>query len=75
VNLSGIPGKRYDLVLWNSGQIANVEGGKLMQEESDQGRIRVELPGIDVSSYVQGTILIRFVAEGSAPNTRKKKSH
>ena len=69
VNVSGIAGKQYDLSLWNSRQIASVEGGKLIQEESGQGRIRVELPGTDLSSYVHAPILIRFAVEGSA---RKK---
>jgi hypothetical protein len=66
VNVSGIPGKQYDLSLWNSRQIANVEGGKLIQEENGQGRIRVELPGTDLYSYVHTAILIHFTAEGGA---------
>jgi glycogen debranching enzyme len=66
VNVSGIPGKQYDLSLWNSGQITSVEGGKFIREESGQGRIRVELPGSDLSDYVQATILIHFAVEGGA---------
>jgi glycogen debranching enzyme len=66
VNVSGIPGKQYDLSLRNSEQIANVEGGKLIQEENGQGRIRVELPGNDLYSYVHATILIHFAVEGGA---------
>jgi glycogen debranching enzyme len=69
VNVSGIPGKQYDLSLWNSRQIASVEGGKLIQGENGQGWIRVELPGTDLSPYVRAPILIRFAVEGSA---RKK---
>jgi len=72
VNVSGIPGKQYELILWNSGQIANVEGGKLIQDDKGQRRIRVELPGTDSSSYVHGRILIQFTAEGGGPNTREK---
>jgi len=33
--------------LWNSGQIASVEGAKLIKEENGETRIRVELPGTD----------------------------
>ena len=69
VNVSGISGKQYDLSLWNSRQIASVEGGKLIQGENGQGWIRVELPGTDLSLYVRAPILIRFAVEGSA---RKK---
>ena len=72
VNVSGIPGKQYELILWNSGQIANVEGGKLIQDDNGQRRIRVELPGTDSSSYVHGRILIQFAAEGGGPDTRRK---
>jgi hypothetical protein len=66
VNVSGVSGKQYDLNLWNSGQIASVEGGKFIQEESGQGRIRVELPGTDLYSYIHATILIHFTVEDGA---------
>jgi hypothetical protein len=66
VNVSGVSGKQYDLSLWNSGQIASVEGGKFIQEESGQGRIRVELPGTDLYSYIHATILIHFTVEDGA---------
>lgn len=66
VNVSGIPGKQYDLSLWNSGQIVSVEGGKFIRDESGQGRLRVELPGTDLYSYVHATISIHFAVEGSA---------
>jgi hypothetical protein len=66
VNVSGVSGKQYGLSLWNSGQIASVEGGKFIQEESGQGRIRVELPGTDLYSYVHATMLIHFTVEDGA---------
>ncbi len=72
VNVSGIPGKRYELILWNSGQIANVEGGELIQDDNGQRRIRVELPGTEASSYVHGRIVIQFTAEGGGSSTREK---
>jgi glycogen debranching enzyme len=71
VNVSGIPGKQYDLMLWNSGQIANVEGAKLIKEQNGEMRIRVELGATDSPSYVHGKILIHFTEEGSRPKTRK----
>jgi len=72
VNVSGIPGKQYDLILWNSGQIASVEGAKLIKGENDEMRIRVELPGADFSSYVRRKILIHFIAEGGGSKNKKK---
>jgi hypothetical protein len=60
VNVSGVPGKQYDLSLWNSSQIASVEGGNLIREKNGEPRIRIELPGTDSSSYVDGKVLIHF---------------
>ncbi len=72
VNVSGIPGKQYEFTLRNSGQIASIEGAKLIPEENGERRIRVELPGTDSSSYVHGKILIHFTGEDSAPKPSKK---
>jgi hypothetical protein len=74
VNVSGIPGKQYDLSLRNSEQIANVEGGKLIRGENGQGRIRVELPGTDLYSYVHATILIHFVVGARKQIAKPAKS-
>jgi glycogen debranching enzyme len=73
VTVSGIPGKQYDLSLWNSSQIASVEGGKLIREKNGEPRIRVELPGTDYSSYVDGKVLIHFLSESSGPKTKPRK--
>jgi hypothetical protein len=67
VSVSGVSGKQYDLMLWNSEQIASVEGAKLIKGENAEPRIRVELPATDSASYVHGKILIHFAAEGSRP--------
>ena len=72
VNVSGISGKRYDLLLWNSEQIASVEGGKLIREKNREPRIRIELPGADYSSYVEGKVLIHFLSGSSGLKTRPR---
>jgi hypothetical protein len=72
LNVSGISGKQYDLMLWNSEQVANVEGAKLIKERNGETRIRVELPAGDSPSYVHGRILIRFTEGGSGFKNRKK---
>jgi glycogen debranching enzyme len=71
VNVSGIPGKQYDLVLWNSGQVARVEGAELIKENAET-RIHIELPGSDISSYVHGKILIHFTTRDRGSKTRDK---
>jgi hypothetical protein len=65
VNVSGIPGKQYDLMLWNSGQIVTVEGAKLIEGQNGEKRIRIELPASDSPSYVHGKILIHFAEEAT----------
>ena len=72
VNVSGMPGKRYDLMLWNPGQVASVEGGKLIREKNAETRLQVELPGTDYSSYVDGKVLIHFLTGGSGPKTKPR---
>ena len=72
LNVSGISGKLYNLTLWNSKQVASVEGGKLVKEENGEMRIRVELPATDSASYVHGKVLIHFTAEGGGSKTKDK---
>jgi len=72
VNVSGIPGNQYDLMLWNSGQVASVEGGKLIREKNGETRLQVELPGSDYSSYVDGKVLLHFLTGSSGPKTKPR---
>ncbi len=65
VNVSGIAGRPYDLAVWNSRQVASLEGAKLIKEENGDARIRFELPGGDSSSYVYGKFVVHFTAERS----------
>jgi hypothetical protein len=72
VNVSAIPGKPYELFLWNPAQVASVEGAKLIKEGNGESRIRIELPGADVSSYVYGKLVIQFGATSGASKSREK---
>ncbi len=72
LNVSGITGKQYDLLLWNSEQVASVEGGKLIREKNGEPRVRIELPGTDYSSYVDGKVLIHFLSGSSGPKTKPR---
>jgi hypothetical protein len=73
LNVSGISGKLYNLTLWNSKQVASVEGGKLVKEENGEMQIRIELPATDSTSYVHGKVLIHFTAEGGGSKTKDKR--
>jgi glycogen debranching enzyme len=72
VNVSGLPGKPYDLAVWNPGQVASLEGAKLIKEEKGDAHIRFELPGADSSSYVHGKFVVHFTPERSGPEPGNK---
>jgi glycogen debranching enzyme len=56
VDVSGLPGKEYELTVWNSTQIASVENGIL----TEQSRIRIEMPKGEGEEYAHRTLLIHF---------------
>jgi glycogen debranching enzyme len=55
LEVSGLPGSRYQLALWNPGQIASVEGGELVK-----GKLEVRTPQAATDSYVQQRVVIHF---------------
>jgi glycogen debranching enzyme len=57
---SGLAGKRYDLSVWNSSQIASVRGGKLKDGSQDQADLTVEFPSANPGSYVRQELVISF---------------
>jgi glycogen debranching enzyme len=71
VEVSGLPGKEYELGVWNPGQIGSVEGAVLTQ----QGNIRIQIPvrkdkdkdkdkgknKDEDGNYVHHTVVIHFV--------------
>jgi glycogen debranching enzyme len=69
VNVSGIPGRPYNLMLSNSQQVASVEGAQLIKDEDGEMRIGLQLPAADFPSYVHGKIVIHFKPARSGPKT------
>jgi hypothetical protein len=55
LEVSGLPGSRYQLDVWNPGQIASVEGGELVQ-----GKLELRMPPAATDSYVQQKVVIHF---------------
>jgi glycogen debranching enzyme len=59
--IAGIPGKQYELAVWNPDHLVSVEGGQITKRQGETGVwITVLLPGKDTSSYVHGKIVIHF---------------
>jgi glycogen debranching enzyme len=55
LEVSGLPGSRYELNVWNPGQIASVEGGELRL-----GKLEIRMPQAATDSYVQQKVVIHF---------------
>jgi hypothetical protein len=55
LEVSGLPGSRYQLDVWNPGQIASVEGGQLVK-----GKLEIQMPQAPTDSYVQQKVMIHF---------------
>ena len=55
LDVSGLAGSRYQLDVWNPGQIASVEGGELVQ-----GKLELRMPPAATDSYVQQKVVIHF---------------
>jgi hypothetical protein len=58
LDLSGRPGKTYDLDLWNPAQVRSVEGGTL--PKSDQPRLQISFPGGAGQEYTHQQVVIHF---------------
>jgi len=56
VEVSGVPGREYELGVWNPGQISFVEGAVLTK----QGRIRIEMPVEKDTDYRRHTVVLHF---------------
>jgi len=72
INVSGLAGGRYELSVWNPGQIASVDGGKLFKAADGKANLILELPKNDSELNASGTITIHF-AGASQDRDRTKK--
>jgi glycogen debranching enzyme len=71
INVSGLAGGRYELSLWNAGQIASVDGAKLSKTPDGRIALALELPK-NGGSYASGTITIHFAAASHGRDRTKK---
>jgi glycogen debranching enzyme len=55
LEVSGRPGSRYQLDVWNPGQIASVDGGEIIK-----GKLEIRMLQAAIDSYVQQRVVIHF---------------
>ena len=58
LDLSGRPGKTYEVGLWNPAQVRSVDGGTLLK--SDRPRFQVSFPGSAGQDYTHRQVVIHF---------------
>jgi glycogen debranching enzyme len=58
LDVSGQPGKTYELNLWNPSQVRSVDGGRL--PKSDQPRLEVSFPAGAGQEYMHQEVVIHF---------------
>ena len=56
IQVSGRAGSRYEMGIWNAGQISSVDGGTL----SKSGKLEIQIPGREADSYTSQTVIIHF---------------
>jgi hypothetical protein len=56
MGVSGRAGSRYELGVWNFGQVSSVDGGTL----SKNGKLVIEMPQGEAESYTSQSVIIRF---------------
>jgi hypothetical protein len=60
INASGLAGSQYTLFVWNAGQIASVEGAKLLKAADGKTELIVDLPKNTAEANSYATISIQF---------------
>jgi glycogen debranching enzyme len=55
LEVSGLPGSRYQLDVWNPDQIASADGGEIVK-----GKLEIQMPQAATDSYVQQKVTIHF---------------
>jgi glycogen debranching enzyme len=56
LELSGLAGSRYELGVWNSGEISSVEGAVLTK----LGKLQIQMPAAPAESYLEQRVVIHF---------------
>jgi glycogen debranching enzyme len=65
LEVSGAPGKQYELGIWNPAQVASVEGAELIRTDAATAKIKVNIkpPNDAAQPYPRERIVIHFVSK------------
>ncbi len=65
LNVSGAGGSRYDIAMWNAGQVASVEGAELVpaRTATESAKIQVKIPANSSEPYPRETVVIHFTGK------------
>ncbi len=61
--VSGIPGREYDLAVWNPSQIASVEGAELVKNDHGEAKVRIKFPAAPSDSYTHSKVTFHFAGK------------
>jgi len=56
MEVSGRAGSRYELGVWNAGQVSSVDGGTLTKS----GKLEIQMPQGDPESYTSQSVILHF---------------
>jgi hypothetical protein len=56
LRIAGAAGEKYELGVWNPGQISSVDGGTLAPGDRDQAKISVQMPAAEGNPQVAVTL-------------------
>jgi hypothetical protein len=60
LEVEGLPGKSYDLAVWNPAQIASVDGAKITKNALGDQVLRISVPAGTGNSYVTAKVVLHF---------------
>jgi glycogen debranching enzyme len=60
LELEGIPGRSYELSLFNGKEITSAEGGTISKSAEGIEKLTITLPGTDENQFVRGTLVVHF---------------
>jgi glycogen debranching enzyme len=60
LDLDGVPGKQYQMGVWNPAQVTSVDGAELVKTESGNASLKIQFPGSVSETYVREKVTIHF---------------
>ncbi|GAC1700593.1 MAG: hypothetical protein NVS9B4_02260 [Candidatus Acidiferrum sp.] len=71
IQASGFAGSRYELSVWNPGQVGSVNGARLEKTADGKTKLVLEFPNNDAVSVSEATFSIQFTGAGRQAHTKR----